>query len=160
MIVNDTCVLGNDTSSCRASGSPPGLAAGLTVFFLLLVIIAGVIIYKYHREIRNVLQIGHRRSRKKEDYTETPEPTAHQYVSMSREQSTGQTPIYENLTTRTSGHNRRTEKQSRSPGLPEEDLYLQCDLPDDAIYSNDPVCNLSILPDSQEEEDLYIVPDS
>lgn len=42
---------------------------------------------------------------------------------------------------------------------PEEDVYLQCDSPDDAIYSNDPSCNLSILPDSQ-DEDVYIMPDS
>lgn len=48
----------------------------------------------------------------------------------------------------------------RPSAEPEEDLYLQCDLPeDDAIYSNDPVCDLSILPGSQ-EEDVYIVPDS
>lgn len=39
---------------------------------------------------------------------------------------------------------------------PEEDLYLQCDLPDDAIYSNDPACHLS----HSQEEDVYIVPDS
>lgn len=44
---------------------------------------------------------------------------------------------------------------------PEEDLYLQCDSAHDAIYSNDPACNLSILTDHrEEEEDVYIVPDS
>lgn len=37
-----------------------------------------------------------------------------------------------------------------------EDLYLQCDFSDEAIYSNDPACNLSILTD----EDLYILPDA
>ena len=46
----------------------------------------------------------------------------------------------------------------RSLGEPEEDLYMQCDLTDDAIYGNDPVCNLAIRQDSQ--EDVYIVPDS
>lgn len=46
----------------------------------------------------------------------------------------------------------------RSHGGPEEDVYLECDSPDDAIYSNDPALNLDILPDSQ-EEDLYVVPD-
>lgn len=51
---------------------------------------------------------------------------------------------------------------NRLSGEPEEDLYLQCDLPhtDDAIYNNDPACELSIVPDCQEEEDVYIVPDS
>lgn len=47
----------------------------------------------------------------------------------------------------------------RSPGEPEEDLYLECDIADDAIYGNDLECNLSVLPDSQ-EEDVYIMPDS
>lgn len=42
---------------------------------------------------------------------------------------------------------------------PEEELYLRCDSPDDAIYNNDPMCNLSIIADLQ-EEDVYIVPDS
>lgn len=41
----------------------------------------------------------------------------------------------------------------------EDDLYLQCDLTDDAIYSNDPACSLSILTHPQ-EEDVYIVPDA
>lgn len=39
-----------------------------------------------------------------------------------------------------------------------EDWYLQCDFSDDAIYSNDPACNLSILTDPP-EDDLYILPD-
>lgn len=47
----------------------------------------------------------------------------------------------------------------RSPREPEEDLYLQCDISDDAIYSNDPKCNLDIFPDSQ-DEDVYITPNS
>lgn len=46
----------------------------------------------------------------------------------------------------------------RSPFNHGEDLYLQCDFSDDAIYSNDPACNLSILADPS--EDLYILPDA
>ena len=47
---------------------------------------------------------------------------------------------------------------SRSPVQP-EDVYLQCDLSDDAIYSNDMSCSLAILPPDTEEEDIYIMPD-
>lgn len=122
-------------------------------------ITAGVIMYKYQGKIRNMLHFGHTRSQKKEDFTETTQADSHQYDRMMIEQSTAQSPIYENLTTQTTGYNRRSVNQSRTSSQPEEDLYLQCDLPDDAIYSNDPACNLSILPDSQ-EEDVYIVPDS
>lgn len=49
----------------------------------------------------------------------------------------------------------------RLPGEQREDLYLQCDLQPDAIYSNDVVCDPSALPDlGGEEEDVYIVPDT
>lgn len=49
----------------------------------------------------------------------------------------------------------------RVPGEQQEDLYLQCDLEPDAIYSNDLACDHSNLPDlGREEEDVYIVPDS
>lgn len=49
----------------------------------------------------------------------------------------------------------------RLPGYQQEDLYLQCDSEPDAIYSNDPACDLSSLPDHrEEEEDVYIMPDS
>lgn len=47
----------------------------------------------------------------------------------------------------------------RLPPEHAEDLYLQCDFSDDAIYSNDPACNLSILTDPP-EDDLYILPDA
>lgn len=113
MIVNNTCVPGNGTSTCAASGSSAGLAAGLTIFFLLLVIVAGVIVYKYHRQNRSVLQFGQRRSQKKEDHTETPQAVSHEYIGVSREQSIGQTPIYENLATQTTKYNRHAVNQSR-----------------------------------------------
>lgn len=158
MIINNTCVSGNDTAACSAPGSSAGLAAGLTIFFLLLVIVAAALAYKYHGKIRNIwLQP----EQKKEDYTETTQVNPHVYTSMISEQPTGQNPIYENLTRKTGG-NRRSVHQERPPSVPEEDVYLECDLPDDdddAIYNNDPVCDLSIHPCSL-EEDVYIVPDS
>eukprot|EP00064_Thunnus_orientalis_P003744 superscaffoldBa00000318_g3755 len=157
MSVNNTCISGNSTYACPGrNSSSVGLAVGLTFFFLLL-IVAAVIVYKYHSTIRNMLQFGHRESQVKEDCIETPQNNPHVYTSMIREQSVGQTPIYENLSTQT-GYKGPKVSQSRSPGEPEEDLYLQCDLTDDAIYGNDPVCNLTVHQDSQ--EDVYIVPDS
>ncbi|KAL6104353.1 uncharacterized protein ACO6RY_14100 [Pungitius sinensis] len=151
----NNCVPGNVTASCPAPSSP-GLAVGLTIFFVLLLIAAGVIVYKYHSKMRSMFQFGQRRSHKKQDYTETPEDSNHYHSGIS-ELSTGQNPIYENLATLTTRHNRPA--MNKSLHEPEEDVYLQCDSPDDAIYSNDPACNLSILPDSN-EEDVYIMPDS
>lgn len=45
----------------------------------------------------------------------------------------------------------------RSPPEPEENLYLQCESADDAIYGNDPACSLSIM---TPDEDVYVVPDA
>uniref|UniRef100_A0A3Q3FGD8 Uncharacterized protein n=1 Tax=Labrus bergylta TaxID=56723 RepID=A0A3Q3FGD8_9LABR len=133
--------------------NPICLASGLTIFFLLLVVAACLIVWKYQSTIRYTFQSWQRRSVKKEEYTETPQadPRPNSYVST--EQMTGQTPIYENLMTTS---NKQPAKPRRGP---EEDLYLQCDVPDDVIYSNDPACNLSLLPDTP-EEDVYIVPDA
>ncbi|KAM8850332.1 uncharacterized protein AB9W97_021558 [Spinachia spinachia] len=158
MIANITCVPGSDTASCPPpSSSRAGLAVGLTVFFLLLLIAAGVIVYKYHSKMRTMFQFGQKRSNKKRDYTETPAEDCPRYLSDQSELSAGQNPIYENLATQTSAHKRPAV--NRKPCEPEEDVYLQCDSPDDAIYSNDPACNLSFLPDPR-EEDVYIMPDS
>ncbi|XP_078144043.1 uncharacterized protein LOC144542173 [Centroberyx gerrardi] len=155
MDVNMTC----NNTACEPPGSPAGLAVGLTFFFLLLGMAVGLAVYTQRRKLRNMLQLRRESSQKKEDQTQTPQDS-HQYTSMIRTQSTEQTPIYENL--QTAGHNRTVVDMDRSPSEPEEDLYLQCDSPDDAIYSNDPACSLAILPDTQgeEEDDLYIMPDA
>lgn len=111
MTSNNTCVPGNGTNPCPMDpSSPVGLAVGLTFFFLLLVIGAGVIVYKYHSKMRNMLQFEQRRSQKKKDFTETQQGDPHLYTSMIRDQPAGQTPIYENLTTRT---NRPAVNKSR-----------------------------------------------
>lgn len=160
MMVNNTCNPGNGTSECAAPNSSVGLAVGLTLFFLLLVIVAAVMVYKYRSEIRNIWsQFEHQRGQKTENDMETPQANCHEYISTITEQTTEQAPIYENLATQTSGYNRRQEYQNRPPTEPEEDVYLQCDSPgdddDDAIYSNDPGCDFP-----NQEEDVYIVPDS
>lgn len=113
MIINNTCVQGNDTVPCVSSGSPAGLAAGLTLFFLLLAIVVGIMVYKYHGKIRRMMQFGQSRSQKNEDYTETPQAVCHQYTSVSREQSLGQNPIYENLSAQPAEYNRHAVNQSR-----------------------------------------------
>ncbi|CAJ1071811.1 hypothetical protein L3Q82_021605 [Xyrichtys novacula] len=154
MSVNITCVPGNNSTACRTHASSAGLAAGLTVFFLVLVIAACWVIYKFRSKIRNIIPLERRRSVKKEEYIETPQADSHPYTSTATDQPTGQTPIYENLGTRA----KKPSKPSRSSREPEEDLYLQCDIPDDVIYSNDPACNLSLMPDPQ-EDDVYIMPD-
>ncbi|CAK6952349.1 hypothetical protein EPR50_G00125130 [Scomber scombrus] len=154
---NITCIPGNGTS-CLTHSSSTGSAVGLTFLFLVLAIVIGLIVYKYNSQIRNMLQCGHRETQVKEDYIETPPADSHVYTTMIRDQSDGQVPIYENLSTRTTGHKRPVGNKRRSPVEPEEDMYMPCDLTDDAIYGNDPACSLSIHHDSQEE--VYVVPDS
>ncbi|KAM7379125.1 hypothetical protein PAMP_004697 [Pampus punctatissimus] len=108
MNVNNTYARENDTST---SGNT-GFAVGLSLFFLLLVIVAGVMVYKYRSKIRNMLQFGHRESQMKEDHTETPQTDSHMYTSMIREPSVRQTPIYENLTTRRTSYKSPEVNQS------------------------------------------------
>lgn len=114
MTNNGTCIIG-ENGSCLGNVDMPsfsaGLAVGLTLFVLLLVIVSGVLMFRYHRQIMNILPFRHRRSQKKEDCTETPEADSHQYTGLSREQSTAQAPIYENLST--TRYNKSTVKQSR-----------------------------------------------
>ncbi|CAG5896898.1 unnamed protein product [Menidia menidia] len=155
MVVNSTCVHGNGTNSCLPPSSPSGLAVGLTLFFACLVVITGVIVYKFWSKIRILVQ--RRQSQDKEDFSGTPDP-AQQFASPIREQPLGQTPIYENLSVQTAAYKKPAQNQGRSLAQPEEDLYLQCDPEGDAIYSNDPAFTSNIQ-DTQ-DEDLYVVPDS
>ncbi|XP_041848839.1 uncharacterized protein LOC121644738 [Melanotaenia boesemani] len=155
MSMDSDCVPGNGTETCSASGSPAGLAVGLTLFFLILMIITGVIFYKYQSKIRTLVQFGQRQSQDKEDHSGTPHVDASQHTSMIIEESTGQMPIYENLA---SSCKRPAAKQTRSPDQSEEDLYLQCDPIDDGIYMNGPGYNSSIP--ACQEDDLYVMPES
>lgn len=113
MTSNETCVI-DENGSCQVKVDVPsfsaGLAVGLILFVLLLVIVSGVLVFRYRRPIMNILPFRHRRSQKKEDCTETPEADSHQYIDLSREQSTAQAPIYENLST--TRYNKSTVKQS------------------------------------------------
>lgn len=94
--------------------SSPGLAAGLTLFFLILilVIVAGLIIYKRRSNSRNMLQPPQRSIQKKDPYSETTRDDSHQYSSMYRDQSISQSPVYENLG-RTAGYRRPEVDQRR-----------------------------------------------
>ncbi|KAK5859769.1 hypothetical protein PBY51_021298 [Eleginops maclovinus] len=153
--------------STNATGIPPdqssastnaGLAVGLTLFFLLVVIVAGVIVYKRNK-VRDILQLVRNRRQKKEEFANTAQDDPDHYTSMIKQSTEQTSSIYENLTTQATRDNMPAAKQSKFPSEPEEDVYLRCDSPDDAIYSNDPTCNLAILPDCQ-DEDVYIMPDS
>lgn len=94
----------NNTIAVATSGPAVGVAVGLTLFFLLLIVIAGLMLYKYHSKIRKILQSRRRSSQKKD----TTEVDPHHYTSMVTEQPGVQAPIYENLTTGTSGYSRPT----------------------------------------------------
>ncbi|KAL3988308.1 protocadherin-15 [Sarotherodon galilaeus] len=144
---------GNSTVSDSSSNPSTNLGVGLGVFFLLLAIIVGVIIYKFYGIIANVMPFRQRTVQEKEDHSETPQADPHEYTGMIREQSIGQSPIYENLKTQTGGYNMAASNQSRFPVEPDDDVYLQCDVIDEGIYSND-----LVLTDCQ-EEDVYVVPD-
>lgn len=142
--------------------SPLGLSVGLTLLLLLVVIVVGLVTYKFKSQIRNMVQSrrrGGRDNQKKMDYLETPQDDSQHYIGLIREQPAAHNPIYENLSTQTHGYQRPAAHHGRLPGEPEEDLYLQCDSPDNAIYSNDPKCSLVIC-DTSNEEDVYIIPDS
>lgn len=112
MNINSTTVAPATISTIPSPGSSTPLAVGLTLFFLLLLIVTGVIVYKYHSKIRNVVQFGLRRSQKNEDYSEAEQDDSQRYASMYTEQSVAQTPIYENLN-RTTGYNSPDINQSR-----------------------------------------------
>ncbi|KAJ0012126.1 hypothetical protein NQD34_013101, partial [Periophthalmus magnuspinnatus] len=160
MALNDTCIPGhNSTSTCQTSGSHTGLAAGLSVFFILLVlgIVAAIFSYRQFEKLRRVMSFGSRRRIEKEREVcgEAPQTVRENHKYCSQPEPRGQavnTPIYENVTRASTGP--RVKAPGRPAPQPEDDdVYLQCD----AIYSNDPACNPS---DDHQEDDTYIIPDS
>lgn len=103
---------GNNTVS-DSSNSSTNLGVGLGVFFLLLAIIVGVIIYKFYGIIANVMPFRQRTAQEKEDHSETPQGDSHEYTDMIQEQSIGQASIYENLKPQTCGYSMEASNQSR-----------------------------------------------
>ena len=94
MIINSTLQNAEDHST--HTSSPIGLAVGLTLFFLI-VIVAGAIAFKFKSKLRNLVQSGQGRGRsnqKKMDYPETTPADSH-YTDLIREEPTA---IYENYT--------------------------------------------------------------
>lgn len=77
MVVNGTCVFGNNTWTCLDSGSASGAPAWPAVFVLLLLIPAGVVVYKYRSKIRRTFQSVPRGSLKKEEGSEAPAADSH-----------------------------------------------------------------------------------
>ncbi|KAG7526060.1 hypothetical protein JOB18_036239 [Solea senegalensis] len=148
MNVNGTQENGNNEDHA----SSLALNIGLPLFFFIFMLVAGVILYKYQDKVRNVMESARSKRQKKKD-------DSHHSTSVASEHSALHIPIYENVTSQKPDYSREPQTHSRLPRDPEEDLYLQCDIPNDAIYSNDPQCNLVILQNSK-EEDVYIIPDS
>uniref|UniRef100_A0A1A8H7D4 Uncharacterized protein n=1 Tax=Nothobranchius korthausae TaxID=1143690 RepID=A0A1A8H7D4_9TELE len=148
MMVNTTCIHGNATEACHLPSSPAGLAAELSLLFVLIVITAGVVVFKQRHKIRTLFQ---RRPTGGQKVCSPPQTEDHQYT---REPSEGQTPIYENMTAvvKCSSAN-----QTRSADTPEDDLYLRCDLADEVIYSNDEAFRSTL--EEPREDDVYITPD-
>lgn len=68
------------------------------VVFLLLLIPAGVAVYKYRSKLQRIFQPAHRRNPKKEDRDEASAADSHQYSHLRAQSSSKQAPIYENLT--------------------------------------------------------------
>lgn len=97
MMVNSTCVLGNNNSTC--SDPAEGRPAWPVVFLLLLLIPAGVAAYKYRSKIRRTFQPERSRSQKKEERNEASAAESHPYIHVRGQSSSKQTPIYENLKT-------------------------------------------------------------
>ncbi|KAL0966656.1 hypothetical protein UPYG_G00297960 [Umbra pygmaea] len=147
MMSNTTCLPGNSTTDCIVEQSQKpnvGLAVGLSLFILLLVVI--VLIYMQHNKLKRMWALDQLKS--KEFNTDQPESS--QYTGMVRTlPCSDDFPIYENFT--------ESKNRNRSTSEP-EDIYLQCDTQDDAIYSNDPSCSLAMLP-SVDDDSLYIMPD-
>lgn len=149
---NTTCLSAKSTTDCLDSASlssSVGYAVGLPLFFIVLGVVIALI-YTKRSKLRNMGQLDQLKSTE----VNTRQLEGSQYSAMVRPPPADPSPIYENFT----DSNKTTINMNRSPVEP-EDVYLQCDLLDDAIYSNDMSCSLDILPPDPEEEDIYIMPD-
>ncbi|MEQ2160182.1 hypothetical protein GOODEAATRI_030937, partial [Goodea atripinnis] len=109
--MNSTCVQENGTDTCFAPSSSVGLAVGLSLFFIFLAIIIGVIGFIYRNKIGTLVRTLQRRGQKMEVCAESPQADDNQYTGMTREQP--QTPIYENFQNQKAPFKRPVEEQSR-----------------------------------------------
>ncbi|CAL8324631.1 unnamed protein product [Arctogadus glacialis] len=159
MSVNNTCQNGSLSPGCppQPEGSSTGLAVGLGVFFLLLLLMVPIVFYILKRYRSNMWRLDRARPGKREDPAQIAQQAAAQrYSTMGRAPAGAEpSPIYEN-------YSGQTAAGTASTGGPhtelEEDLYYQCDSADDAIYGNDPNFSLAML--SEDGEDPYIIPDT
>ncbi|KAK6302467.1 hypothetical protein J4Q44_G00268220 [Coregonus suidteri] len=145
MMSNMTCPPGNSTTDCLDPASF-SYYVGLPLFFIVLGVVIALI-YTQRSKLRSMWQLD----QLKRTEVNTRQLEGSQYPTMVRPPPADHSPIYENFTD--------SNNMNRSPSEP-EDVYLQCDSPDDAIYGNDLSCSLDILPPDTEEEDLYIMPDA
>lgn len=104
-MTNNTLLNANSTQPPVPHDSSTGLAVGLTLL-LLFVVVAVALAYKWRSKIMTTMQFGKKRQQKnlEVDVADVPQAASHRYSSLDRQQSTGQQPIYENLTAQTSGY--------------------------------------------------------
>ncbi|CAL8367301.1 unnamed protein product [Boreogadus saida] len=164
MSVNNTCQNGSLSPGCppQPEGSSTGLAVGLSVFFLLLLLMAPIVFYVFYvkRYHSHSWRLDRARPGKREDPAQIERQAAAQRYSTMGRAPAGEepSPIYENYSGQTAAGTASTGGAHTSPRELEDDLYYQCDSADDAIYGNDPNFSLAML--SEDGEDPYIIPDT
>lgn len=145
-------------TDCSTNDSALGLAVGLPVALITVAVVIAVLYIRRFRSA-NISQPPELKS---------PEESVHnadnpRYIaSVLTRPPTHQDPVYENFQSRgpVLAQNRQSNTTSTSTHRGDsqaEDLYLQCDPQEDAIYNNDPsFFKCSRQPD---DDDEYIMPD-
>ncbi|KAJ8011315.1 hypothetical protein DPEC_G00056870 [Dallia pectoralis] len=145
MALNMTCLQGNSTA-CEGIGGVQLTLAVVLPLLILLVVVTIALMYTQRNRVRSMWTLD----RLKSTEFNTHQPEGSHYSAMVKATpASDNSPIYENYTQ--SGYRNRSTSEP-------EDIYLQCDSQDDAIYNNDPSCSLTITP-SELDEDLYVMPD-
>ncbi|TRY58940.1 hypothetical protein DNTS_033915 [Danionella cerebrum] len=161
MSVNSTCIIpeGKSTGNCSSENtSPLGLAVGLPVFCVALLLLMGIAaVFWFKRRKVSGLQvsdklkcqerssIGHSKESPYSGYVGGPQPAP-------------QSPIYENFQRGEANLDQFQRSSVQNPDTQRvHQVQLQCD-PHEAIYCNDPAL---FHPDQAEvTEDVYIMPDA
>lgn len=155
MNLNSTC--SNSTEGCLSdSSSPLGLAVGLPIFFVALLLV-GIAVFFWFRHRKSVdIELSNKfKSQDKSHDGHSRESPYSGYAG--GHQPAPQSPIYENFHSGQSNQHEFQRSVQSEDTHRDHQAYLQCD-PHDAIYSNDPAL---FHPDQAEiSEDVYIMPDA
>lgn len=148
--------LSNSTeSNLSESSSLLGLAVGLPIFFMALLLV-GIAVFFWFRHRKSV-DIELSNKLKTKDKSPGGQPNESHYSGYTGGlQPAPQSPIYENFPG-VQSNLREFQSAGQSEDTHRDQAYLPCD-PHDAIYSNDPAL---FHPDQAEiSEDVYIMPDA